>query len=70
MRLETNHRRGIHQTGVLRLSEFIYADDALMLGVAEEYIRDLMESIRETGPYHGLSFNRGKLEEMPVRCQT
>eukprot|EP00959_Pyramimonas_sp_CCMP1952_P217030 4539058-Pyramimonas_sp.AAC.1 len=45
--------RGIHHDGRLHLSELIYADDTLIVGVTEEYVCDLMGGIREAGTNYG-----------------
>ena len=49
------------------LSELVYADDTLLLGVDAESLHAFMTHIGTTGREYGLEFNWSKLELLPVR---
>ena len=51
--------KGLQQDDWLHLSELIYADDTLIVGVSDEYVREMMESVRVAGGNYGLAFNWG-----------
>ena len=61
---------GLVQELGLPVSELIYADDTLVVGVRDEFVSKLMHEIQRAGSNYGLAFNWGKIEVMPVRCET
>ena len=61
---------GLVQGDGLHISELTYADDTLVVGVQDEFVSKLMCEIQRAGANYGLAFNWGKIEVMPVRCET
>ena len=62
--------RGLSQDARIPVSELIYADDTLVVGVSDDYVSKLMEAIHCAGSNYGLAFNWSKLEALPVCCGT
>ena len=52
----------------LPVSELVYADDTLVVGVEPQRVQAFMTCIQDAGLNYGLSFNWRKLESLPVRC--
>eukprot|EP00959_Pyramimonas_sp_CCMP1952_P403882 8463157-Pyramimonas_sp.AAC.1 len=61
---------GLRQYSALPISELIYVGDALIVGADQACARQFMDCARGAGEHYGLSFNWGKLEVLPVRCQS
>ena len=49
------------------VSEAVYADNTLLVGVDADYLHDFMTCVGNAGQEYGLTFNRSKLELLPVR---
>ena len=52
------------------ISELMYADDTLLVGVHDNLLQSYMTTIGRVGAEYGLSFNWSKLEVLPVRATT
>ena len=52
------------------ISELVYADDTLVLAGEDRNAELHMKAIGRAGANYGLLLNWGKVEVMPVRCET
>jgi len=50
------------------LSDLVYADDTLLLGVSTEHIESFLQAVEVAGKRYGLELHMGKLQLLQVQC--
>ena len=61
---------GLTQDAQIPVSELIYADDTLVVGVSDDFVSKLTIAIQVAGSNYGLAFNWSKLEALPICSDT
>ena len=50
------------------LSDVVYADDTLLLGVSDEHLQEYLNAVVKAGKMYGMQMHFGKFQLLPINC--